>query len=274
MYHSVSDAPEPGISPYYKTSTAPTVFREHLHLLREEGYGVLDLAAALKIISGAAPAPSQRQAVITFDDGFENFYTEAFPALREYGFTATVFLPTGFMGNSRQRFKGEPCLTWEEVRQLRHEGIGFGSHTVDHPTLYDLPWNEIERELRDSRRCLEEELGEAPATFAYPYAFPQGDRSFAEKFAGQVRAAGYACCLTTEVGRVTRGDDPFRLKRLPVNSLDDSKMFRAKLEGGYDWLGWPQRAFKRFRRAARAKSLDNTSDHRFTSRISYMSAPQ
>ena len=59
-------------------------------------------------------------------------------------------------------------------------------------------------------------------------------------FRSLLMQAGYTCCATTEIGRVKAGDDPFRLKRLPVNGLDDAQFFRAKLEGGYDWLAWPQ----------------------------------
>jgi hypothetical protein len=53
--------------------------------------------------------------------------------------------------------------------------------------------------------------------------------------------------VTTEIGRVRAGDDPFRIKRLPANSLDDAEFFRAKLEGGYDWLGWPQALIKKLK---------------------------
>src|SRR6185369_12183946 len=105
------------------------------------------------------------------DDGFRNFHTEAFPVLQKHQFTATVFLPTGFIGDAadvpsgqsrvedngpaenaeaegvlvaplpgsqaspgrgRRSFKGTECLTWEEVRELRNSGIRFGSHTVTH----------------------------------------------------------------------------------------------------------------------------------------------
>ncbi|MGZ4960937.1 MAG: hypothetical protein ACXWC8_00140, partial [Limisphaerales bacterium] len=56
---------------------------------------------------------------------------------------------------------------------------------------------------------------------------------------------GYRCCLTTEVGRARPGDNVYRLKRLPVNTEDDVNLFRAKLEGGYDWLALPQAMVKR-----------------------------
>ena len=59
--------------------------------------------------------------------------------------------------------------------------------------------------------------------------------------------AGYVCCVTTELGRIKQGDDPFRLARLPVNSLDDPALFQAKIEGGYDWLAFPQKALKKFK---------------------------
>ncbi len=70
--------------------------------------------------------------------------------------------------------------------------------------------------------------------------------------------AGYACCVTTELGRVRIGDDPYRLKRLPVNTLDDEALLRAKLEGGYDWLGFPQhliKMVKKWRTLAKTRKL-------------------
>ena len=76
-----------------------------------------------------------RLAVITFDDGFRDFLTAAWPSLSEFGFTATVFLPTGSIAGQRATFQDRECLTWDEVRTLRREGITFGSHTVSHPSL-------------------------------------------------------------------------------------------------------------------------------------------
>jgi peptidoglycan/xylan/chitin deacetylase (PgdA/CDA1 family) len=118
----------------------------------------------------------------------------------------------------------------------------------------NLSAGQIERELRDSRAEIEQRLGEPATAFSYPYAFPQGNRPFAKTLRDLLIQAGYTCCVTTEVGRVKAGDDPYRLKRLPANSCDDPQLFRAKLEGGYDWLGFPQRAFKLLKRSAGAAS--------------------
>jgi peptidoglycan/xylan/chitin deacetylase (PgdA/CDA1 family) len=206
----------------------------------------MGLAEAAGMVGRGEPL-APKTVVITFDDGFRDCYTQAFPALREHGFTATIFLPTAFIQDARRCFKGAECLTWEEARELRRAGLEFGSHTVNHPRLVELGWQEIERELRDSKDQMEQQLAEPVRTFAYPFAFPQNDRAFAEAFRGLLMQTGYTCCATTEIGRVKTGDDPFRLKRLPANSLDDEKFFRAKLEGGYDWLAWPQAALKKLK---------------------------
>jgi peptidoglycan/xylan/chitin deacetylase (PgdA/CDA1 family) len=247
MYHGVSDDPETDFAPYYKVKTGPGVFREQMRQLAESGYRTMDLAEVARLLA-RGEALAAKSVVITFDDGFRDFQTAAFPILREPGFTATVFLPTAFIQEERRCFKGEECLTWREVRELRQAGMEFGSHTVNHPKLVELAWREVAREVRDSKDQIEQALGEAVATFAYPYAFPQGDRAFAGALRGLLAEAGYTCCATTEIGRVKSGDDPFRLKRLPANSLDDPAFFRAKLEGGYDWLGWPQAMIKKLKR--------------------------
>ncbi|MGI8965576.1 MAG: polysaccharide deacetylase family protein, partial [Limisphaerales bacterium] len=106
---------------------------------------------------------------------------------------------------------------------------------------------EMERELRESKREIEDQLGTPVTSFAYPFAFPQADRIFVGRFRDALIETGYSCCLTTEVGLVHPGDDALRLKRLPVNSEDDIRLFRAKLEGGYDWLRIPQWTFKKLR---------------------------
>lgn len=249
MYHRISGDPEAGVAPYYKCNTSPAVFRRHMAQLAREGYRTMALAElAGRLARGEPLVP--KTVVITFDDGFRDFYTEAFPALQEHHFTASVFLPTAFIRQERRSFKGAECLTWDEVRQLRQAGIEFGSHTVNHPELVKLSLAGVERELRVSKEEMEQQLAEKVTAFTYPYAFPQDDTEFAGALRDLLVQAGYTCCATTEIGRVKAGDDPYRLKRLPANSLDGEPLFRAKLEGGYDWLARPQAAWKSLKRRA------------------------
>jgi peptidoglycan/xylan/chitin deacetylase (PgdA/CDA1 family) len=243
MYHSISEGTEDAVPPYYRTATRPSVFAQHMALLRAEGYRVVSLQSGLhEFRSGCSD--NRKTVVLTFDDGLRDFYTGAFPILRESGQTASVFLPTGFIGDQPGHFKGQECMTWSEARELHEAGIEIGSHTVNHPRLYDLGFDEIRAELATSKAVIEDRLGSAVVSFAYPYAFPVADKSFVRAFGDVVAQTGYRCCVTTALGCVRPGDDAYCLKRLPANSFDDPALFRAKLEGCYDWLEVPQRAFK------------------------------
>jgi peptidoglycan/xylan/chitin deacetylase (PgdA/CDA1 family) len=253
MYHSISDAPEPGVSPYYRVCTSPRRFAEHMQSLAESGWQGVTLRDGLDLLAGKKQSTA-RPVAITFDDGFHDFYTAAFPILKQHGFSATMYLPTAFIGDDRRLFKSRTCLTWGEIRELQQTGVEFGSHTVNHPVLYDLSWQEIERELAPSKERIEQELGETIASFAYPYAFPQEDAPFAKTFAGLLRDAGYCNCVTTVIGRAQPDGSPFSLKRLPANDDDDPALLEAKLTGAYDWLSGPQSWSKTARRCLRRPS--------------------
>jgi peptidoglycan/xylan/chitin deacetylase (PgdA/CDA1 family) len=246
MYHAISDDPEPGVSAYYRTNTSPARFEQHLRCLNDRGFRSASLNEAARMLHQGL-AKEGKIIAITFDDGFRDFYDAAYPLLKKYGHVATVYLPTGFIGEQRRSFKNKECLTWQEVRESHAQGIQFGSHTANHPVLYELSWKKIEDELAASKMQIEQVLGEKITGFAYPYAFPQQDRHFTEKFVQLLRRQGYQNSVTTMIGRASPDDDLFRLKRLPVNSDDDVELFAAKLDGAYDWLAHPQGWFKSVR---------------------------
>jgi peptidoglycan/xylan/chitin deacetylase (PgdA/CDA1 family) len=266
MYHSVSDDPESVLSPYYRTVTSPRVFSAQMALLKAKGCRVVTLSEGLELLAGEAARAGGREqrakepphfphrppaadpVVLTFDDGFRDFFTNAFPILQRHGFSATVYLPTAFIGDDRsapgnvkgRTFKARECLTWSEVAGLHEAGIEFGSHTVHHPRLVDLGWPEIENELCESKREIEEHLGTPACTFAFPYAYPQTERRFAKHFRALLTSSGYQSCVTTAIGRARFPVDLLQLPRLPINGADDPALFEAKLAGAYDWLAMPQ----------------------------------
>lgn len=244
MYHSISHGTEERtVSPYYRTTTSPEKFAAQMDFLQENGWRGVTTSDGMRSLRNEASSGGNI-VVITFDDGFADFREHAVPAMQKHGFAATMYLPTAFIGETAREFKGHNCLTWTQVRELREAGMEFGSHTVNHPILVDCEWGQISRELEDSKREIEQRLGvEAPA-FAYPYAFPQTDREFGGRFRDLLGKFGYESCVTTAIGRATSLDDPLMLKRLPANSEDDEDLLRAKLNGAYDWLHWPQTAVK------------------------------
>lgn len=238
MYHSISDDAET-VHPYYRTSTSPQQFALQMKYLHENGYTACSPAQAIQQLQQQAQ-PGAKHVVITFDDGFRDFYQHAFPALSQYGFSAMMFLPTAYIGDRTLQFKGKDCLTWAEVRELNNHGILFGSHTVTHPQLRELSVPALNEEIANSKATIEEKLGSAVDSFAYPYAFPQTDSDFTSMLRDSLRRAGYQNGVSTIVGRMDRNSEPLFLERLPVNSCDDQALLSAKLAGAYDWISTSQ----------------------------------
>ena len=239
MYHSIADEDESGSHAYYRTKTSPAVFAAQMKFLHDHGYKTCSVAQGIDHLRDEA-APADKLVVITFDDGYRDFYQQAFPSLNRYGFSATVFIPTAYIGETSISFKGKDCLTWAEVRELKEHGIVFGSHTVHHPQLHDLSVPKLQEEITHSKSTIEERLGCAVDSFAYPYAFPQADTEFKKILRDSLRGAGYQNGVCTIVGRANRSSEPLFLERLPVNSCDDDALFQAKLNGAYDWIGKSQ----------------------------------
>jgi peptidoglycan/xylan/chitin deacetylase (PgdA/CDA1 family) len=247
MYHSVSGRPETGVSPYYRTATSPEVFAEQMEVLKTGGWKAVSQKTGLEALRGGGGA-EKRVVALTFDDGFRDFHSAAFPVLRQHGFSATVYLPTAFIGRQPIQFKTHDCLTWDEVRELHQSGVEFGSHTVNHPELVRLPWADVEKEVRDSKAEIESQLGVRVTAFANPYAFPRAEREFVARLRGLLLEAGYESCVTTDIGRAGADTDLLAIPRLPMNDCDDAALLRAKLDGAYDWLAAPQRAVKAVKR--------------------------
>lgn len=233
MYHGIEPPSRKG-HPYYETSTSPAMFAHHMKYLRENGYSSVDLEEVpQKMVAGRA---NGKCVAITFDDGYRNFYTHAFPILKEYDFRATLFLPSGLVHNQRVNQGSCEYLTWEEVRELHADGIRIGSHTVTHPALNDIEESAVEYEIAYSKQTIEDHLGEPIRSFSYPFAFPERDQKFVSRLRELLHIYGYVCGVSTIIGTAHRKHDWFFLPRIPMNGYDDVRLFQAKLEGGYDWL--------------------------------------
>jgi len=242
MYHSVSDSLFGKSHPYYQINCSPPVFARQMRWLRQNGYRTMDLTQMWTAMETGQDV--SKTVVITFDDGYRDFYTDAFDAMRQCGFTATIFLATDRIQNTPVRIDGVDYLTWSEVAELHKAGIQFGSHTVSHPDLRSLSPEQIEYELGCSKETIEQKLGAPVESFSYPFAFPEEDKTFTQFLVGILENLGFENGVSTIIGRAGKHDNRYYLPRLPVNSWDDAALLRAKLEGGYDWLHWPQWLYK------------------------------
>ncbi len=213
-------------------STSRAVFRDQMQFLADSGYQAIALRKLISLLDeGALIDP--KTVVLTFDDGFQNFLTDAFPMLSMHNFNATVFLVTGrcdmyndWPGNPPE-LPRKSLLSWGNVRELDGAGIEFGSHTRSHPDLLRLNSSDIEAEIRQSRSDIEDNLGREAATFAYPYG------AVDSRVRNIVRKNFRAAC-TTELGKMRPQSDRYSLKRIDTYYLSDPRVFRRISSGFFD----------------------------------------
>lgn len=203
-YHSIDD------SGSILSTTAP-MLRRHLNSLVSQGIEVVGPGEISETTSPAAVA-------LTFDDGFANFYTQAFPALVMEGLTATVLVVAGKCGG-RGDWVGQPSalkdrglLTWSRIRELQAAGMKFGAHSMTHPSLPDLAIDAAAAEILDSKRAIEDQTGKAVECFAYPYG------EYTEPIA-EIVAANFRIGLSTDMGFVTSSSRAEALERIDAYYL-------------------------------------------------------
>ena len=208
-----------------KADHVPTVsgeaFERQLACLARHGYRVLSLDEVVDGLDRGEPLP-RRSVAITFDDGYEETATVAWPLLKRFGMPATVFVTPAEVGQAG-------FLTWAQVVALAREGMTIGSHTMHHSYLPLVPEGRLPEELVLSKQLLEERIGRPVHFLSYPVG------GFTPLAQAVVKQAGYrAACTTNRVSSIN-GLDRFALRRVKVTERDrHSWLFRAKLSGYYD----------------------------------------
>jgi len=221
-YHSLDES-------HSTLSVEPSEFALQMSCLAERGIQGVSLREALAHRDQYGDWPDQT-VVLTFDDGFANFYQTAFPVLESYGFTATVFVVTGRMGrNSNWDTPGIdslPLLTWEQAAEVSNAGIEIGSHTRNHRDLRRCSAQEAKFEMSASRTDIENRLGEAVHSLAYPYG---GINHLVQHLA----AREFRAACTTELRRAN-GDALNLLPRIDMYYLKPLRRFANLVEGRLD----------------------------------------
>lgn len=159
MYHDITDRP----SVYFDVSTAE--FRSHLKQLKAAGANVIPLADLYDHMRHGKELPP-RSVVLTFDDGYLGQYENAYPLLKEFGYPAAFFVPTGTVGVKTSR----DHMTWKQLQAMDKEGlVSIEAHTVTHPEdLRKVSDRQLRQELEASKKSLEEKLGRKIRFLAYP----------------------------------------------------------------------------------------------------------
>ncbi len=216
MYHSVdANKPQDGLNIH------PNHFEQQLNLLIKQGYSFLTaLELAEKVNQGECDF--NKTALITFDDGFENNYTQAFPILEKLGVKATIYL-TYKSPDIKMKL-----LNQEQIKTMVDSGlIEFGAHTISHVNLTTISDEEALEEIVQSKEQTENLTSKPCVSFAYPYG------RFNEAHVEMIKNAGFTSSVTTKKRlKVPNVDMLFSLPRLTADGSMNKIQWRIVLSKG------------------------------------------
>lgn len=217
IYHQV------GTSHGHQMEVTTEAFRSHLTWLSQERE-VVDLDTAL--MRWGDPG-SERLVVLTFDDGYRDVYTTAFPMLAALEMPFVLYISTGLVGRNGQVAGGDAPLDWPDIRAMRDSGLlTVGAHTHDHPDLRTLSTDRVVEELKTSDDIIADRLGAPPRHFAYPYGFWSRGADLAVR-------ERYETAVLGGSPNPSPKPDPHLLHRYPVQLSDGFTWFKQRIDGGF-----------------------------------------
>jgi peptidoglycan/xylan/chitin deacetylase (PgdA/CDA1 family) len=252
MYHSISTESTPRFRPLV---VSPAAFEWQMAFLAENGFRVLTVSQFVAASRTPVATDPRRTAVLSFDDGYADFYTHALPVLHRYRFPATLYLVTGCLDGTSRWLKKEgedhrPMLTWRQVQEIHATGlVECGAHSHSHPCLDTLARPAAEEEVRRSKDLLETRLGSAVETFAYPYG------CYDEWTRLAVSRAGFTSACAVKIAMSAAWDDPLALARVQVSGDTGPSAFADLLDGVGLAIAPPRERFRRRVRRAYQRTI-------------------
>jgi len=196
MFHSISTIPGNSLGVPVKQ------FTEEIEWLHQQNYHSLTLEEFYQALVNKAPLP-EKPILLTFDDGYSDNYTAAWPILRENGFRATFFITTNSVGPG--------MMNWDQLNDLARQQNSLGSHTVHHYDLATLSTQQQKDELSLSKKELDSHLPINVEALCYPSG------RYNKTSLELMPTLGYRLGFTTKTGKVHLGDDLLTLKRLRIS---------------------------------------------------------
>lgn len=218
MYHNIT-----GHDTSSKLSVSPDSFERQIRFIARH-YNSVTVLQLAEMVKSKSRLPKATIAV-TFDDGYENNYTNAFPILKKYNVKATIFLIV-------DKIARPGYLNLAQIKEMNESGlIDFGSHTISHANLTEIQDNDAWQEIYYSKTKLENMLGWEIKVFSYPGG------GFNHKIKEMVKKAGYICAVATAPGEKFPNDNIYSLKRVRVSrSSDNLWVFWLYSSGYYTWI--------------------------------------
>jgi peptidoglycan/xylan/chitin deacetylase (PgdA/CDA1 family) len=216
MYHYVRVVNDPKDQVGINLSVKPDMFAAQMQYLADKGYTTLTMREVYAILAGQQPLPPKPIA-LTFDDGYRDFYTAAWPVLKQHGFKATSYVITNFIG-------WDAYMTWPMLQELDTSGqVEIGAHTRSHSDLRTLSADRRWDEIIGSKAILEEGLGHPIVSFCYPSGYYNAGAL------ADVKRAGFLTAVTTQGGTKQNLQWAFEFPRVRVNGPDPLPAWASKI---------------------------------------------
>lgn len=219
MYHHISDNSRwPNDDRKKRLTVQPEQLAEQLDYLQRAGYTTITLDDLVAALQTGAALP-EKPVILSFDDGYQDFYTNAYPLLQRYGAKATIYIISGWVGQP-------DIMTWDELRELAASPlITIGAHTRTHPQLAKHSAGRSWEELAGGKADLETRLRITVRHLAYPSG------SYNATTITQSQQVGFVTATTVHYGIQERADKLFELPRVFVNGGTPLEDLIVGLEG-------------------------------------------
>jgi peptidoglycan/xylan/chitin deacetylase (PgdA/CDA1 family) len=244
-YHSISSG---GTNCFAKFTLHPKTFAQHMKYILDQGYTPITVNDYAQLVRSSSPLPD-KPVILTFDDGFGDFYNSAFPILQEFRFPATIYVVTDYIEGTSNWLKpvGEEnrrMLTWSQLFEVQRAGIECGTHSATHIHLDTAKPEIAYQEISHSKDTLEQKLGSSVHSMAYPYGH------YTRAVCQMVIETGYHAACAVRNAMSHTNDNLFSLARITINRDTDVACLHAILAGKsfslapqqeYLWVtGWRQ----------------------------------
>jgi peptidoglycan/xylan/chitin deacetylase (PgdA/CDA1 family) len=228
MYHSV------GTSGSF-FSVTPSEFTNQMEFLRRN-YDIVSLEDVLSFVSGTVEF-SRRSVAITFDDGYYDNFVNVYPYAKKYELPIAIFVASGYIGKEMSLGNVSlKMLSWKEIAEMSKDTVTIGAHTSSHPDLRRLDLNRAQNEIEMSKVEIERATGR-PVNF---FAYPKG--AYNNALFNLLKSSGFSSAFQVGEGLVRKGDNPYELKRVSIDSSVNYRVFVAKLTTASEWYAELEKA--------------------------------
>ncbi len=204
MYHHIEDLAEAKAQGHASLAVSPTYFDSQMNYLVTHGYITPDTQKLVSFFDAGALVPA-KSVLLSFDDGYDDFYTEAYPILKKYNLKSILFLPTGLVGNTGY-------LSWSQIEEMNNSGLVlFANHTWSHKAM-SAKDADVQMEITTADNELRSHNLDNPKIFAYPYGTVGG---YAQKL---LLSLGYKAAFTTHSGSTLCKQQAMVLPRVRIGN--------------------------------------------------------